>query len=65
MNVAIFVGLLNTLFGGIISYFLMGEKAKDFKHWGRVLGGFFITGFIVHIFCEYTGLNAKYCKSKL
>jgi uncharacterized membrane protein YeiH len=67
MNVfleAILVGILNTVFGGIISYLLMGEKAKDFTHWGRVLFGFFISGFLIHYFCEFTGLNAAYCKSK-
>jgi len=61
---AIIVGILNTLFGGIISYILMGEKAKAFNDCKRVLGEFFITGFIIHIFCEYTGLNSKYSKNK-
>jgi len=55
------LGILNVCFGFIISYLMMGEKAKTFEHWHRVLLGFFISGVIIHIFCEFTGINKKYC----
>jgi hypothetical protein len=40
----------------------MGDKAKTFNHWTGVLLSFFITGVIIHLLCEVTGLNKKYCK---
>lgn len=56
------VGILNLVIGFIISYISMGDKAKTFNHWTGVLVSFFITGFIIHLVCEITGLNKKYCK---
>ena len=61
---ALIVGLMLTVLGGIISYIMMGKDAKDFQHWNRVLLTYFLSGAILHILCEVTGLNAKYCKSK-
>jgi hypothetical protein len=60
---AFIVGLLNVIIGGGISYISMGEKAKTFEYWPRVLISFFITGVVIHLFCELTGLNKSYCKN--
>jgi len=59
---AFIVGILNLFIGFIISYISMGDKAKTFDHWPGVLLSFFITGVIIHLLCEVTGLNKKYCK---
>jgi len=60
---AFIVGIMNVIFGFIISYLLMGERAKDFSHWNTVLLGYFIVGVLIHLFCEFSGLNKMYCKS--
>jgi hypothetical protein len=59
---AFIVGILNLFIGFIISYISMGDKAKTFDHWPGVLLSFFITGVIIHLVCEVSGLNKKYCK---
>ena len=56
------VGIINLVVGFIISYISMGDKAKTFDHWTGVLLSFFITGVTIHLLCEITGLNKKYCK---
>jgi len=61
----VFVGVLNLVFGFIISYVMMGqEKSKSFDHWPSVLFSFFITGMIIHLFCELSGVNDFYCNYK-
>jgi len=57
------VGILNLVVGLLVSYLLMGEKAKTFEHWPSVLLGFFIAGVLVHLFCEFSGINKQYCKT--
>ena len=57
------VGILIVIVGFVISYISMGNDAKDFQHWNQLLLTFFISGVIVHLVCEVTGLNKKYCKS--
>ena len=58
---AFIVGIINLVVGFIISYISMGDKAKTFDHWTGVLLSFFITGVTIHLLCEITGLNKKYC----
>ena len=61
----VLVGVLNLIFGFIISYVMMGqEKSKSFNHWSVLLFSFFITGVIIHLFCELAGLNDFYCQYK-
>lgn len=58
------VGLLNLIIGGLVSVIFMGlEKTKNFSHWPSVLASYFITGVLIHLLCEFSGLNKKYCKS--
>ena len=57
------VGIMTVIIGLIISYITMGEKAKKFNHWERVALSFFLTGLIIHLLCELTGLNKWYCKN--
>lgn len=60
---AFIVGILIVIVGFIVSYISMGNGAKDFQHWNQLLLTFFISGVIVHLGCEVSGLNKKYCKS--
>ena len=57
------VGILTTIIGLIISYIMMGESSKNFKHWTRVGLSYFITGALIHIICEFTNINKWYCKN--
>lgn len=58
---AFLLAILNVIFGFIVSYISMGEKAKTFEYWPRVLLGFFIAGVLIHLFCEISGINKTYC----
>jgi len=62
----LFVGFLVSLIGIVISYLVMryksADEANNFEHWKSVAVSFFISGALVHIICEYTGLNHWYCK---
>lgn len=62
---AIVVGVLVAIIGLFISYIVMvfnDADAAHFDHWGSVGLSFAISGFLVHLLCEYTGLNGWYCK---
>jgi len=60
---AFIVGILNIIVGFIVSYISMGNSAKDFQHWNQLLLTFFISGVLIHLLCEVTGINKRYCKS--
>jgi hypothetical protein len=60
---AFIVGILNIIVGFIVSYISMGNSAKNFQHWNQLLLTFFISGVLIHLLCEVTGLNKRYCKS--
>ena len=36
---------------------------KKYSFWWQVLGSFFVTGVIIHLLCEGTGINKWYCKN--
>lgn len=61
----LFVGMLTMIIGLIISYITMyiGSpiQTKQFDHWGSVAFSFVVTGMLIHIICEYTGINKYYC----
>jgi hypothetical protein len=55
------VGFLTLLIGLIVSRVMMGKEAEHFKHWPQVAASYFITGALIHIICEATGINKWYC----
>lgn len=62
---ALVVGLITGIVGLIISTAFM-LPSKDFSlnyhFWTQVLVSFFLTGFLIHLICEATGINKWYCK---
>jgi len=55
------VGILSTIVGAIVSYLMMGKKAKEFEHWDTLALSYFISGALIHIICEFSNLNKWYC----
>lgn len=65
---AIVVGLMTGLIGFIISTLFMVVFSKNFSFkkydfWPQVLLSFFITGILIHLICEFLGINKWYCKN--
>lgn len=63
---ALVVGLFVSIFGFIISTSIMYISHKNFSitnypFWKYVVLSYFITGFLFHISCEFTGVNKWYC----
>ena len=65
---AIAVGFLNLLVGSVVGYVLGMMFGVDLpavcKNWNKnhiMELSLFITGFLIHILCEFTGLNKWYC----
>lgn len=63
---ALIVGLITGILGLIISTaFMLPSKdfsLKKYHFWPQVLLSFFLTGFLIHLICETTGINKWYCK---
>lgn len=62
------VGFLTAILGFIISTLLMYKFSENFtikkyKFWPQVFLSFFITGCLIHLLCEYSGVNKWYCKN--
>jgi ABC-type enterochelin transport system permease subunit len=63
---ALCVGIATVFVGMIVSYGIMqasipqGETLK-FEHWKSVALSFLITGIIVHLLAEQSGINKYYC----
>lgn len=59
----IFVGIITSIIGYIISYITMKINNPDvkFKHWNPLILTFFITGISIHLLCEYLSINKYYC----
>jgi len=60
------VGLATAIIGFIVSTAMMYIFAKKFNmskyhFWWQVVLSYFITGCLIHLCCEYFGVNAWYC----
>jgi len=62
---ALIVGVITAVVGLIVSYGVMyiekPESVKNFDHWWSIVVSFFITGFLIHLLCEFSGVNRWYC----
>ena len=62
------VGLITAIIGLICSTLLMYLFVEDFSlgeyhFWWQVMLSYFITGCVVHIICQVTGINEWYCRN--
>lgn len=57
--VAIVTLIIGTLMKFIIDYFFKSKENKSYTFFIIL----FITGFVAHILCQYTGINKWYCKN--
>lgn len=63
---AFVVGIITTVFGSLISYSLKGMVPEGCKDWNSnyiMEISLFVTGFLIHLFCEFSGINIWYCKN--
>ncbi len=63
---ALSVGLITAVVGSIISLLFMFLFSKDFKiakysFWPQVFVSYFVTGLVIHLILEWTGVNKKFC----
>lgn len=63
---ALIFGLITAIIGFIIATSLMflnnDFELKNYHFWFRVMIGYFITGFLLYIIFEYTGIKKRYCE---
>jgi hypothetical protein len=64
---AISVGLMSLIIGTFLSVVSMYSD-PDFKlskidFWTWIIITNFLTGFLIHVLCEWSGVNKWYCKS--
>ena len=58
------IGLVTLIIGFIIKFIIdYLFKPKDDNKYYIFIIILFITGFIAHIICQYTGINKWYCKN--
>ena len=67
---AIFVGIITVIIGYMSKYILdklynMEEKINIYESWNKnyiMEQNLFLTGFLIHIICQISGINTWYCK---
>ena len=67
---ALCVGIMTVVVGNI-SGFLVGsmlkvnlpEVCKDWNKYYTMEISLFLTGFLIHLICEFSGINKWYCKN--
>jgi nitric oxide reductase large subunit len=62
------VGLATAVVGFIVSTLFMyifanNFSVKKYHFWWQVVLSYFVTGCLIHIICEVTGVNKWYCKN--
>ena len=67
---AIVVGILTVIIGYLVSFIVAKIYAMNLpkicKEWNKnyiMEICLFFTGFFIHVFCEFTGINKWYCKN--
>ncbi len=63
---ALCVGIATVIVGYIVSFGMIQFLSTTTKHSYRnllMIIALFITGVLIHLICEYTGVNQWYCKN--
>lgn len=67
---AVVVGIMTVIFGNVSGFvvgsFLKVNLPQICSTWNKFYTmevSLFITGVLIHLFCEYTGINKWYCKN--
>ncbi len=64
---ALVVGLVTAIVGLVIATSLMFTEKdfslKSYTFWPRVMLGYFLTGFVLHLLFESIGANKWYCRN--
>lgn len=57
----IIVAFITAFVGTLLTFISMGKERAEFKQWWLIILIFGITGSIIHLLFEFTGLNKYYC----
>lgn len=67
---AVVVGIMTVIFGSIagmiVAPFLKVDLPEICSTWNKFYAmeiSLFLTGVLIHLFCEYTSINKWYCKN--
>jgi uncharacterized membrane protein YedE/YeeE len=67
---AICVGIITVIFGNIAGFIVAPVLKVDLPEicstWNKFYTmevSLFLTGFLIHLFCEFSGINKWYCKN--
>lgn len=67
---AVTVGILTVIIGNIVGFLISNlsytDLSKTCKNWNKYYImelSLFLTGFLIHIICEYSGINKWYCRN--
>ena len=67
---AIVVGIITVIFGNITAFLVSPLLKVDLpaicSKWNKLFAmevSLFLTGFLIHLFCEFSGINRWYCKN--
>ena len=67
---AVCVGIITVIFGNISGFivapFLKVDLPEICSTWNKFYTmevSLFLTGFLIHLFCEFSGINKWYCKN--
>ena len=67
---AVVVGIITVIVGNIVG-FIIGKSlsvdlpavCKDWNKYYTMEISLFLTGFLIHLICEFSGINKWYCKN--
>ncbi len=65
---AVAVGVITVIFGNITAYIITPlfniDLLDTYSSWNKIYAiqtTLFLTGFLIHLFCEFSGVNKWYC----
>tara|TARA_B100001142_G_C14134007_1_gene578007 strand:+ start:590 stop:832 length:243 start_codon:yes stop_codon:yes gene_type:complete len=70
LNEAALLGILTVIFGNISGFIVapllkvdLPEICSTWNKFYTMEVTLFLTGFLIHLFCEFSGINKWYCKN--